>query len=195
MKMFKSKKVLALALALVAALGVSVTAFAATGSLTWSKNGSNYVVDYVSSEKTVDGIVIQTIERKWIPENRFDSNNPWYPKAANGTAPAPNPGQNTDKVQTLRNAGINSRNDLQTYAWSYRWSTTPVETYATESRLETNITFQVDESASADRWQCTFTQVVTYDGGGHPIVKYYIGSQEYSVSAIKSMFAQYGKAR
>ena len=194
--MFKSRRILALVLALVAVLGTSVTVLAATGNIGVNKVGDKYAVDYITNEYyNSEGILVQVIERKWIPENRYNSNDPRNPYPANGSCPSPTYSTNGDRVQTLRNAGINSRNDLQTYAWSYMWSTTPVETYASNDRLETNITFQVDESASADRWQCTFTQKVTFDGGGHPIVKYYIGNQEYTVSSIKSMFKQYGRAR
>ncbi|MBR1801622.1 hypothetical protein IJ768_00095 [Candidatus Saccharibacteria bacterium] len=188
-----SKRVFVAVLALVAVLGISVTVYAAANTTTYSKVGNQYVVDYISNEKTVDGVVVQTIERKWIPENRFNPNDPRNPIGTN--TPAPNNNTNGNKVQTLRNAGINSRNDLQTYGWSYQWSTTPVETYSNNDRVETQITFQVDESASADRWKCTFTQIVRFDNAGNPYVKYYIGNQEYSADSIKTMFRQYGKAR
>ena len=190
MKMFKSKKFLALAIALVAVLGTAVTAFAASGTINYSKVGDKYVVDYVVSETTVDGVLVQTVERKWIPENRFNANDPRNPKPSD-TTPAPS----TDKIQRLRQAGIDSRNDLQTYGWNYQWSTTAIERAASDSELKTDITFQVDESASADRWVCTFTQIVRFDNAGNPYVKYYIGNQEYSVASIKRMFASYGKAR
>lgn len=188
------KKVLALVIALVAILGTTVTALAATGQIGVNKVGNQYAVDYITNEYYDDGVLVQIIERKWVPENRYDANNPRRPIPSNSTSPQPSPNTNGDRVQTLRNAGINSRNDLQTYAWSYQWSTTPVETYASNDRLETNITFQVDASASADRWKCTFKQVVTYSGN-NTVVKYYIDNQEYSVDAIKRMFKQYGKAR
>lgn len=187
-------KVLALALAFVAVFGISATVYAATGHVAVQKINNEYCVDVITAETTVDGIFTQTITRKWIPENRYNPNDPATPYSSSGT-PAPSQNTNGDKVQTLRNAGINSRNDLQTYAWSYQWSTTPVETYSTDSRLETNITFQVDESASADRWKITFLQVVTFNKKGNTVVKYYVGNQEYSVDSIKRMFAQYGKAR
>lgn len=193
MRMFKSKKVLALVVALTALLGTTVTVFAATGTIGYNKVGNQYAVDYIISETTSDGILIQTIERRWIPENRFNPNDPRNPY--NSSSPAPSYNTNTNKVQTLRNAGINSRNDLQTYGWNYQWSTTPVETYSSDSKVETNITFQVDSSASADRWKCTFKQVVQFDNGGNPYVKYYMGNQEYSMDSIKRMFEQYGKKR
>ena len=185
-----SKKVLGLVVVMAVLLvGGAITAYAASTSQS-TKIGDKWVVDTVVSETTVDGVVVQTVERKWIPENRYNPDDPRNPIPTLPTPPNP-----TDKVQQLRNAGINSRNDLQTYAWSYQWSTTTKETSATDSRLETSITFQVDESASADRWVCTFNQVVTFDAGGNAIVKYYIGSQEYSMNSIKRMFASYGKAR
>ena len=189
MKMFKSKKFLALAIALVAILGTTATVYAAAGAINYSKVGDKYVVDYVVTETTVDGIVVQTVERKFIPENRFNVNDPRNPIPSVPTPPNPT------KVQQLRQAGLDSKNDLQTYAWSYQWSTTTIEKSASDTELRTDITFQVDASASADRWVCTFNQVVKFDSSGNPYVKYYIGSQEYSVAAIKRMFAAYGKAR
>ena len=186
MKMFKAKKVLALAIALVAVLGTTVTALAASGTIGYNKVGDQYAVDYIISETTVDGILVQTIERKWIPESRFNPNDPRNPIP---TQP------NQTKVQQLRQAGIDSRNDLQTYAWSYQWSTTSVEKSATDSELRTDITFQVDESASADRWVCTFSQIVKFDNSGKAYVEYYKDGIKYSVASIKRMFAAYGKAR
>lgn len=192
MKLSLHKKILSLVVVMAVLLvGGAVTAYAASTSQS-TKVGNTWVVDTVTAETTVDGIVVQTIERKWIPEDRYNSNDPRNPISTTTTTPIP---PVDSKVQQLRNAGINSRNDLQTYGWNYQWSTTTNETYASDSKLETSITFQVDEAASADRWVCTFNQVVTFDAGGNPVVEYYIGSQKYSTNAIKRMFAQYGKAR
>lgn len=171
-------------------VGGAITAYAAIGDQNVSKIGDKYCVDTVTAEAVVDGVLVQTIERKWIPENRYNPNDPRNPIPT-----VPTPPVDDTKVQQLRNAGINSRNDLQTYAWNYQWSTTPVEKSASSSELRTEITFQVDASASVDRWKCTFDQVVKFDNAGNPYVEYYIGSQKYSVAAIKRMFVSYGKAR
>ena len=193
MKKFAGKWVIAILLTLVAVFGLSMTAYATVGHQEWGPIGDNYYVDTVVSEQWVDGVLVQSVERKWIPKNRFNPNDPRNPYPSNGT-PKPSPNTNGNNAQTLRNAAINSRNDLQTYGWSYRWSTTPVETYSANDRIETNITFQVDESASADRWKCTFKQVATWENN-NPVVRYYMDGQEYSADSIKRMFASYGKAR
>lgn len=189
----KGRTALAVLLALVAVLGLSATVYAATGHVAVQKINGEYCVDVITKEETIDGIFTQTVVRKWIPENRYNPNDPATPYPSSG-CPAPNPGQNTDRTQALRNAGINSRNDLQTYGWDYQWSTTPVETYATSDKLVTNITFEVDASASADRWRCSFDQVVTWNGN-YPVVRYYIDGQEYTPDSIKTMFRQYGTKR
>lgn len=190
MKKFAVKKALALVVAIVAVLGLSATVYAAVGNQAVQKIGDKYCVDTVTAEQVIDGVTVQTIERKWIPENRYNPNDPRNPYPS-----TPSPAPNTDKVQRLRQAGIDSRNDLQTYAWSYQWSTTSVEKSANDSELRTEITFQVDESVSADRWVCTFVQIVKFDNAGSPYVRYYIGDQKYSVAAIKRMLSSYGKAR
>lgn len=190
MKKFAVKKALALVVAIVAVLGLSATVYAAVGNQAVQKIGDKYCVDTVTAEQVIDGVTVQTIERKWIPENRYNPNDPRNPYSS-----TPSPTPNTDKVQRLRQAGIDSRNDLQTYAWSYQWSTTSVEKSANDSELRTEITFQVDESVSADRWVCTFVQIVKFDNAGNPYVRYYIGDQKYSVAAIKRMLSSYGKAR
>ena len=191
--MRKTSKILVLALALIAVLGTTVTAYATTGHVSVQRIDGEWCVDLISKEETIDGIYTQTIIRKWIPDSRYNPDDPANPKPS-GTTPSPNPGQNTDRTQQLRNAGINSKNDLQTYGWSYQWSTTPVETYATSEKLVTNITFEVDASASADRWRCSFDQVVTWNGQ-YPVVRYYIGDTEYTPDSIKKMFREYGKSR
>ena len=191
--MSKRRKILMALIAMCLIFGASVTAYAAVNSTVWQKCGNQYAVDTITEEKTVDGVVVQTIERKWIPENRFNSNDPRNPLPSGD--PVPVPPQPGNKVQQLRQAGIDSRNDLQTYGWSYQWVTTAVESSANDSEVRTDLTFQAEESASADRWVCTFTQVVKFDSGGKPYVRYYMGNQEYSVSSIKKMFAKYGKAR
>lgn len=193
MKNFKRRRILALVLALIAVLGTTATVYAATGHVSAQKINDEWCVDLITKEETIDGIFTQTIVRKWIPDNRYNPNDPATPYPSNAN-PSPNPGQNTDRTQQLRNAGINSRNDLQTYGWSYQWSTTPVETYSTSEKLVTSITFEVDASASADRWRCTFDQIVTWNGQ-YPVVRYYIGDTEYTPDSIKTMFRQYGKAR
>ena len=179
-------------LAIVGVLGAAVTAYAAAGSVSANKVGNQYAVDYISQEYfDSDGILVQVIERKWIPESRYDANNPRVPKNSSGQT---NPNQNTDRTQSLRNAAINSKNDLQTYGWSYQWSTTATETYTSSEKLVMSIKFEVDASASADRWTCTFDQVTTWNGS-YPVVRYYIGSTEYTPDSIKTMFRNYGKSR
>lgn len=185
----KSRRILALAIAVVAILGTTVTALAATGAVTFTKVDDKYVVDYIISESTVDGVLVQNIERKWIPENRFNKDDPRNPIPS---TPTPGP---TDKIQKLRQAGTTSYEDLKTYATGYQWDASIVETSASDSEVKNEATFQVDEVASVDCWVCTFTQVVKFDNSGKTYVKYYIGSQEYSVAAIKRMFAKYGKAK
>lgn len=189
----KFHKVLVAVVAMALALGVGATAYAAVNSTTYTKVGDKYAVDTVLSETTVDGIFVQTIERKWIPENRFNKNDPRNPIPCGGSQqPAPS---TTDRITQLRNAGNNSLNDLSNYGYSYRWYTNWSETYATDAQVNRSITFQVDESASADRWICTFEQRCTFDSAGHVQVKYYMDGQEYSASSIKSMFKAYGKKR
>jgi hypothetical protein len=188
MKRFSKKIVGIIVMVAVLLTFGAITAYAAVNDQNVTKIGNQYCVDTVIAETTVDGIVVQTVERKWIPENRYNPNDPRNPIPSVPTPP-------NSAEQTLRQAAIDSRNDLQTYGWSYQWSTTPVETYASSTLLKTSITFQVDASASADRWKCTFEQRVTFDANGNTVVEYYIGNQKYSVDSIKRMFAAYGKAR
>ncbi len=188
MKNFKGKKVLILVIAIIAVLGTTITAYAAVGAVSSMKYGNQYIVDQVTNEKYVDGILVQTIERQWIPENRYNPNDQTHPYPS-----VPTPGPTYDKTYTLRNAGYNSRFDLQNYASKYAWRTSVVETSASENRVDTNVTFDVDDTSSADRWIITFQQVVTFDKNGSPNIEYYSDGQRYTVSAIKKMFEMYGK--
>jgi len=189
MKRLSKKVVAVVVMAAVLLVGGAITAYAAVNDQSITKIGDKYCVDTVVSETTVDGVLVQTIERKWIPEKRYDPNNPRNPIPS-----VPTPPTDTNE-QKLRQAGIDSRNDLQTYAWSYQWTTTPVETSASSKELRTSITFQVSENVSPDRWVCEFTQVVKFDNSGNPYVEYFKGNQKYSVASIKRMFEKYGRAR
>jgi hypothetical protein len=166
----------------------SITAYAAVNDQSVTKIGDKYCVDTVISETNANGILVQTVERKWIPENLFNKDDPRNPISSTSQT-------TTTQVDTLRQAATNSRNDLANYAYSYQWTTTAVETSASATEVVSEVKFQVNESASADRWVCTFTQYAKFDASGNAYVEYYIGSQKYSTNAIKRMFAAYGKAR
>lgn len=182
MKFFKKKGFLALAIALIAVLGTAATVYAAAGDVNYSKVGNSYVVDYVVSETTNDGITIQTIERKWIPENRFNPKDPRNPYPSNNE---------TDRTQQLRNAGVNSRKDLQDYASDYQWFYESTETYATSEKVATTLYFETTKTSMGDKWSLTVNQVVNWNGK-YPLVHYYIGDTEYTPNSIKSVFHDYG---
>jgi hypothetical protein len=188
--MKKLAKYLVGALTVVLLCGIgSIAVYAAVNSQTITKVGDQYVVDTVVAETTADGITVQSIERKYIPENRYNPNDPRNPLPS-GTTPVV-----SDKVTQLRNAAATSLSSLQSSAYSYQWGTTFAEASASDSELHYTVTFQVDASVSADRWVCTFDQVTKFNSSGTPYVEYYIGAQKYSVAAINRMFAKYGRAR
>ena len=188
MKILKNRKVLTLVIALVAVLGTSLTAYAAVGAISSMKYGNQYIVDRVTEEKYVDGILVQTIERQWIPENRYNPNDEIHPYPS-----TPKPAPTCDMKYTLRNAGYNSRTDLEDYDSKYGWNTSAVETSASDYRVDTDVTFEVDDTSSVDRWTITFQQNVVFDKNGSPIINYYVNGQSYTVNAIKRMFVAYGK--
>ncbi len=179
---------------ILALLGVLVIAmvgpkvYAAVNDQAVSKIGDYYCVDTVTTETTADGVLVQTIERKWIPVSRYNANDPRNPLPI-GTVPV------SDEITKLRTAAANSISDLQSSAYSYQWSTNFAEASATNSELHYAVTFQVDASVSADRWVCTFDQVTKFDRNGNAYAEYYKDGIKYSTNAIKRMFAAYGRAR
>ena len=179
----------ALLVALLVAL-VGPKVYAAVNDQAVNRVGDYFCVDTVTAETTVDGILVQTLERKWIPANRYNSNDPRNPLPI-GTVPV------SDEITKLRTAAANSITDLQSSAYSYQWSTAFAEASATNTEFHYTVTFQVDGVVSADRWVCSFDQVTRFDRNGNAYVEYYCISdgKKYSVAGIKRMFAAYGKAR
>lgn len=180
--------IIAALIVLLLAVLIGPKVYAAVNDQAVNKIGDYYCVDTVTAETTSDGVLVQTLERKWIPISRFNANDPRNPLPI-GTVPV------SDEITKLRTAAANSITDLQSSAYSYQWSTNFAEASATNSELHYTVTFQVDASVSADRWVCTFDQVTKFDRNGNAYAEYYKDGIKYSAAAIKRMFAAYGKAR
>lgn len=170
-------------LTLILALSIPVIAYAESYNQNIWRNGNYVIVDTVTARNTSNGILVETIERKWIPESQYNSENPTQPY---------NPGQTKGSIKDLSKSSLA---DLQSHAYLYSWTSSVVENEISDSKIVRTVTFMSDESGTADLYSCTFTQVATYDSGGYPIVRYYIGSQDYTVGSIKQMFEKYGRRR
>ena len=162
--------------------------YAAVNDQAVNKIGDYYCVDTVTAETTADGVLVQTIERKWIPVSRYNANDPRNPLPI-GTVPV------TEEITKLRTAAAASITDLQQSGYAYQWSTAFAEASATNTELHYTVSFQVDETVSADRWLCSFDQVTRFDRNGNAYVEYWKDGVKYSTNSIKRMFATWGKAR
>lgn len=178
----------------------TTAAFAAVGDQTISRSGNDYVVETVTAENTdANGIKTQIVEKKIIPWYLYNPSNPRVPL----TPPTPNPDpkpvpptppEPSKKVLRLRDLGSGSINELKSYAYDYRWETTTAETFTSDSKIETEVTFTLDDSISVDNWTAVFTQKVTCKKGKKS-VKFLKDGKEYSVASIKRMLKKYGKNR
>ena len=178
----------------------TTAAFAAVGDQTVSRSGNDYIVETVLSETTdSNGVKVQNVERKVIPWYLYNPSNPRYPL----TPPAPNPTptpvppvppEPSKKVLKLRDFGSSSISDLKSYASEYRWGTTTTETFTSDSKIETEVTFALEDSVSVDNWTAVFVQKVTCKKGKKS-VKFLKDGKEYSVSSIKRMLKKYGVRR
>ena len=204
----KRKGLLAATLAMVlVAVMIPTVAFAANN---WAsiKQGSNYIVDVVKSSQVVDGIEIQTIERKIIPENRYNPSNPPVPYNSgsgywdgNGNYVYPNGTTNQNQnasnnnAQVLRNAGLASINALDDYGRNkapqqWDWIVRSNESCG-NSEYRMTCYFKNPNSQNYDYMDITLVCTVTFDGRGGTVVRYYQpgNSTAYKESDIKSMLA------
>ena len=188
------------AIALAAVL-VPVSVFAA-GGYSVVKSGQYYIVDTIKAETTIDGVLIQTIERRFVPEGRYNPNNPNVPyssgngywdnngnyinngNSSNGKAPI-------NRAQTLRSAGVSSLNALNGYSETYGWTHTSRETYSDDSNFKQYVYFRLDNTKKYDYVDIEFTQQVTYDKNWNAIVRYYKNGGDgtaYTEGDLKAMF-------
>lgn len=205
----KMKRVLAmvvLALMLAAVL-IPVSAYAKTGDRGINKVDGYYAVDTVTNETTVDGILIQTIERRFIPDNRYNPNNPTVPYNSNNgwwdnngswhngnQNWNQNPNNNWNwnngqsRSQTLRNAGQSSLNSIVSYANSRKWKVTTRENYCNDSEFSAYLYCRCDYSSRYDYVDIEFTESTVFDGNGNAITRYYNNGVSYTENDLKSMF-------
>ena len=177
----------------------SNAAFAAVGDQVIERSGNDYVVETVVGEsRDSNGVLTQTVEKKTIPWYLYDPNNPRIPLTPPVPEPPkpvpPTPPEPSKKVLRLRDLGSSSIAELKSYAYDYRWGTTTTETFTSDSRIETEVTFALEDSVSVDNWTAVFTQKVTCKKGKKS-VKFLKDGKEYSVSSIKRMLKKYGVRR
>lgn len=189
--MKKFKKSLVVLLAVVAVVGASLTAYAAVGAQSVSKVGDKYVVETVLTE-TMDGnTLVQTVEKRWIPEAEYEA---------------------VAKMAQLR-AAIDHALDVDGYvdnrpgtsAHAYQWKVTTAETAASNTEVGRKVTFKC--TASSQGWQAEFIAYASFDSKGNPVVKYYLLNNgqiqkdsagnpiAYGAASINQMLEQYGVRR
>ena len=178
-------------------LMVPVGVFAATN---WSvvKSGRYYIVDGVKSETTVDGVLIQTIERRFVPEDRYNPNSPNVPNSS-GNGYWDNNGNYIDsgrndscnqqnRAQRLKDAGYNSSNAIVNYAKKHNWTYSAHENYSRDNEFSQYLYFRFDNAKNYDYVDIDFTEQVVFDQNGNPFIRYYNKGVAYTEADLRAMF-------
>lgn len=196
------RRIAVLALALVAIIGLPIGVYAA-GNFAVAKIDKYYIVDAVKSETTVDGVRIQQIERRYIPENRYNPNAPNVPYSSgtgywdgngnyinngqNPCYPGYNPNYNPQgnwttwdeqtRTSVLRNVGIASLESVKSYGTNpgrpRNWTITYGETFGSSAEVDFYLECYCNNSTNVDRRHGHFTVKVYFDEKYNPTVRYY----------------------
>ncbi|MDO4967528.1 MAG: hypothetical protein Q4E70_02055 [Candidatus Saccharibacteria bacterium] len=197
----KRSTIIAVLLAAVVVIGLPVGVYAA-GNFAVVKQGQYYIVDTVKNEATTDGVLIQTIERRYIPEGRYNPNNPRVPYSS-GTGYWDNDGNyinngqwnnpnwnSQNRATQLKNFGYSSATGIMNYGAARGWTYNYRENYSTDSEYSIYIYFRYNNARNYDYVDIAFTAKTVFDNAGNPYTRYYKdgAGTAYTESDIKSMF-------